>query len=94
MESRTLLVTSPGPGDGKSITASNLAIIMAQAGRKTILVDADLRRPSVHELFGMSNSMGLSELYREQPTFEWAATRTPVKNLYVMPAGRIKQKPS
>ena len=92
-ESRTLLVTSPGPGDGKSITAANLAIIMAQAGRKTILVDADLRRPSVHELFGMSNSMGLSELYRKQPTFEWSATRTPVKNLYVMPAGRTTQNP-
>jgi len=93
MEARTLLVTSPGPNDGKSLTAANLAIVMAQAGRKTILVDADLRRPSVHELFGMSNATGLSDLYRSKPNFEWSTTRTPLKNLFVLPSGRIQQNP-
>ena len=93
MEARTLLVTSPGPNDGKSLTAANLAIVMAQAGRKTVLVDADLRRPSVHELFGMSNTTGLSDLYKKQPNFEWSATRTPLRNLFVLPSGRLKKNP-
>lgn len=60
--SQILLATSPGVGDGKSFTISNLAIVMAQAGFKTIIVDADLRHPTQHKNFELKNSYGLSDL--------------------------------
>ncbi|PAP76382.1 polysaccharide biosynthesis tyrosine autokinase [Rubrivirga marina] len=58
---QTLLVTSASPGEGKSTVAANLAAVIAQSGRRTLLIDADLRRPRVHSLFGMSKTPGLSE---------------------------------
>ncbi len=58
---QTILVTSPSPGEGKSTVAANLAVVMAQSGRRTLLVDADLRRPRVDTLFGMPRSPGLSD---------------------------------
>ena len=57
--SMTFFVTSAGPGEGKTFVASNLAIAFAQAGRRVLLIDADLRRPSVHTIFGVSNALGL-----------------------------------
>jgi Mrp family chromosome partitioning ATPase len=57
---RVILVTSPGPGEGKSITASNLAVVLAQAGMSVALVDADLRRPVMHKVFGLKNHVGLT----------------------------------
>jgi non-specific protein-tyrosine kinase len=57
---RIILVTSPGPGEGKSITASNLAVVLAQAGMSVALVDADLRRPVMHRIFGLKNHVGLT----------------------------------
>ena len=59
---RTLLVTSPVPDEGKSTTLANLAVTLAQSGHKTILVDADLRRPSQHALWGISNDRGLTSV--------------------------------
>lgn len=61
---RSLLVTSPAPDEGKSVAVANLAVAMADGDRSVILVDADLRRPSQHELFGLSNERGLSDLFR------------------------------
>lgn len=57
---RTLMVTSPGPGEGKSTTVANLALVIAQAGSRVLLVDADLRRPNIHKLFQLPNSTGLT----------------------------------
>ena len=57
---RTLLVTSSGPGEGKSTTAANLAVVMAQTGQKVILVDTDLRRPVIHKTFGVPNNVGIT----------------------------------
>lgn len=57
---RTLVVTSAAPDEGKSTTVANLAVTMAQSGRRTILVDCDLRRPALHELFDVSNDAGLT----------------------------------
>jgi non-specific protein-tyrosine kinase len=61
---RVLVVTSPGSGEGKSFVASNLAVALAQAGKRVLLVDADLRRPAVHRLFGVSNTLGLVDALR------------------------------
>jgi non-specific protein-tyrosine kinase len=57
---RVILITSSGPGEGKSVTASNLAAVFARAGKSVILVDADLRRPVVHKIFGLKNRIGLT----------------------------------
>ncbi|MEZ4671518.1 MAG: polysaccharide biosynthesis tyrosine autokinase [Anaerolineae bacterium] len=61
------LVTSPGPGEGKSVTVSNLAVTMAQAGLQVLLIDGDLRRPRLHEVFGLKNEIGLTTLLGAEP---------------------------
>jgi capsular exopolysaccharide synthesis family protein len=66
----TLLVTSSGPGEGKSTALANLAVAMADGERDVILVDADLRRPSQHELFGLPNERGLSDMFLDETAFE------------------------
>jgi non-specific protein-tyrosine kinase len=79
-----LLVTSPGFGEGKSFTAANLAAAFAQAGRRTILVDADLRRPVLHTLFGLPNEAGLTSLLSDPsagPAGALTAERVPAEQL-------------
>jgi capsular exopolysaccharide synthesis family protein len=61
-----LLLTSPGPGEGKTTVSTNLAIALARTGREVLLVDADLRKPRVHEIFGLANDTGLSDLLRAE----------------------------
>jgi len=61
---RTILVTSPGPGEGKTTIAANLAAIIAQGGKRVILVDADLRRPRIHRVLDVPNRVGLSDVFR------------------------------
>jgi succinoglycan biosynthesis transport protein ExoP len=61
------IVTSPGPAEGKSVTTSNLAISMAMAGLQVLLIDADLRRPRVHEIFDLDNTVGLTTLLSAEP---------------------------
>ncbi|MFQ5419995.1 MAG: polysaccharide biosynthesis tyrosine autokinase [Anaerolineae bacterium] len=63
---RSILVTSPGPGEGKTTVATNLAIVMAQAGKEVALVDCDLRRPRIHRILNLSNRIGLSDYFRGQ----------------------------
>lgn len=93
---RTVVVTSGGASEGKSTTAANLAITFAQAGRRTVLIDADLRRPVQHDIFGMAPQHGLAQLLAVGDTS--AATlrtsldttfRTVVGNLYVVPTGAV-----
>jgi capsular exopolysaccharide synthesis family protein len=89
-----IVVTSGSPGEGKSTTAANLAISMAQAGRRTLLLDADLRKPSVHKMFGQSREPGLvGILFSEgRPDFERFATD--VDELYIIPSGSPSPNPS
>ena len=81
-------MTSSGPEDGKTDTAANLAIVFAQAGWRVMLIDADLRKPSVHSLFGVSNQRGLTTLLGDdnhRP--EGAIRRTEQDRLRIMTSG-------
>jgi non-specific protein-tyrosine kinase len=84
---QTILVTSPLPTDGKSFTAANLAVAMAQGGLSVILVDADLRRPKIHKMFELPNRLGLTNalLSAHEPRF--ALQRTEIHGLRVITAG-------
>src|SRR5215216_4836559 len=62
LELTSIMVVSPGPGEGKSTTAANLAVAVAESGREVLLVSADLRRPRIHEFFGLQNDSGLSDI--------------------------------
>ncbi len=89
---RTLLVTSPAPHDGKTLISGNLAVSIASAGMRVVLVDTDLRIPMLHELFDLPNTRGLTELLSaDQPdplTLEDVLLPTHVPNLMLLPAGR------
>lgn len=86
----SLAITSPGVGDGKSTVIANLAIAMAQAGMRTVVIDADLRDPSQHRIFGIGNAQGLSSWLKraDRPLFEFASATT-VRNLLVIPGGPV-----
>ena len=86
--SKTIVVTSPVPGDGKTTLASNLAIATAQAGQKTLLLDADFRNPKQHIMFGVNGrGGGFSDAFSEVITLEEAILPTSVENLDLLPCG-------
>jgi tyrosine-protein kinase Etk/Wzc len=91
---QTLLVTSASASEGKTTTAANLAVVMAKAGRRTLLIDADLRRPRQHEIFGIKQSPGLVQFLCDEPSFRMDLVDTGIDNLYVMPAGRVISRSS
>ena len=85
----SLLVTSAGVGEGKSLTLSNLGIALAQTGKRVILVDADLRRPSLHRFFNADAGQGLTTVLQNGATLESTVRPTSVENLLVLPAGPL-----
>lgn len=93
-EIRSILVTSSGPGEGKSTTAANLAIVFAQQGKTVLLVDADLRKPTVHYTFNLNNTTGLTSVLTNQLGLMEAVQENDEKNLYVLPSGPIPPNPS
>lgn len=84
---RSLLVTSPSPGDGKTTIACNLAAGLALNGRRILLVDGNFRRPEIHKVFGLTNEQGFSTVLNGALTFDEAVQETQVPNLAVMTAG-------
>ena len=87
-ESRTILVTSPAPGEGKTTAVSNLGIAMAQAGQKTLIVDADFRRPMQHRIFSLDrHTRGLSSVLAGQMSLEEAVNHTKLEGLDVLTCG-------
>lgn len=91
----TLMVTSPATGGEKSITAANLAVVMAQGERRTILVDADLRRPALHEIFGVSNERGLTTMFVDsQARARPSLIEVGVENLWLLPSGPLPPNPA
>ncbi len=84
---RVITITSPTPGEGKTTVAANLAASLAEAGRKTLIVDADLRRPRLHEVFGVSNSQGLVDLLGDSYVDPLDFVVPISKGLWFLPAG-------
>ena len=92
---RSLTVTSAGPSEGKSVVLANLAAVMAQSGQQVILVDADLRRPVMHKIFGLSNRAGLSDTFRNTGTHSLGQLQsTGVENLRVITSSDLPPNPA
>ena len=91
---QTALLTSAGPGEGKSLTISNLAMAYAQMGKKTLLVDTDLRRPVLHHLFGLKREPGFCDLFVENPDYATAIRPTGKDNLSIVTAGMFTPNPA
>jgi non-specific protein-tyrosine kinase len=92
---RTLLVTSALPQEGKTTTAGNLAIVFAQGGSRVLLVDADLRKPGLHILFGLPNQYGLTTLFRDEAaTVAEVAKETEVAGLKIVTSGPLPPNPA
>lgn len=91
---QALLVSSPGPGEGKSVTLANLAVAMAQGGKKVAVVDADLRRPTQHRLFNMSNEAGLSAVLAGEGEADRWMQSTSIDNLRILTAGTPSTSPA
>jgi len=90
---RALLVTSASADEGKSTTLANLAVSFAQAGQRVVLVDSDLRRPSLHTIFGVANERGLTTMLLEDDA-EAPLVDTAVPSLRLLPSGPVPPNPS
>ena len=92
---KTILITSALPREGKTTTSINTAIVLAQKGTRVLLIDADLRRPSIHKALGMGPRVGLSNVLTGGASLQQATLRSPVlPNLYVLPAGTPPPNPA
>ncbi len=91
---RTMVVTSPAPEAGKSTTLANLAVTIAQAGKDVILVDCDLRRPSLHDIFGVSNNTGLTSMMLDDVTSAPPLQETGVAGLKLLTSGPLPPNPA
>ncbi|WP_279381937.1 CpsD/CapB family tyrosine-protein kinase [Metabacillus bambusae] len=93
-EIQTMIVTSSGPGEGKSTTTANLAVVFSQQGKRVLMIDADLRKPTVHYTFRTENHIGLSNVLTRQTTLEEAVQTTAQENLWLLTSGPIPPNPS
>jgi len=92
---KIVMVTSARPQEGKTTTSINTAIVLAQKGVRVLLIDADLRRPSVHKTLGMGPRSGLSNVLTGSVTLDHAITRSPIlSNLFILPAGTPPPNPA
>jgi len=83
----TLLITSPGPGEGKSTTVVNLGVSVAHEGKKVVILDLDLRRPSLHTYFDVPNDIGMADVLQERASADEAILSTRIEGLSVLPSG-------
>jgi capsular exopolysaccharide synthesis family protein len=91
---RTIVVTSTQPGEGKSTVVSNLAITMAQSGKKVLLIDCDLRKPTIHKKLGVANKDGLTTLLAKEKKFDEIVKATDINNFYILTSGPIPPNPA
>ena len=91
---KSVLITSPGPQEGKTVTLCNLGIAIAQNRQKVLLVDADMRKPRLHEAFGKDNETGLSSILSGQATIDQAVQKTDIENVCLISGGVVPPNPS
>ncbi|MBI4844953.1 MAG: CpsD/CapB family tyrosine-protein kinase [Candidatus Omnitrophica bacterium] len=92
---RSILISSANSGEGKSVTAANLAVIISEdKGQKVLLLDANLRNPSVEKLLNVKNEKGLSDYLSNNIALEQVLTKTPIENLTVLNAGIARTQPA
>jgi capsular exopolysaccharide synthesis family protein len=91
---KVIMFTSPLSGEGKTTSVSNLGILTAQDGKKTLLIDGDLRRPNLHHIFRIPNRTGLSSYLSGYSSVQDMIAATEISNLSVLPAGPIQPSPS
>ncbi|AGX06506.1 capsular polysaccharide biosynthesis protein [Bacillus sp. NRRL B-14911] len=91
---RSILVTSSGPGEGKSTTVANLAVVFAQQNKRVLLVDADLRKPTAHYTFNLTNNNGLTNVLTKSSSLLKAVKETAIENLSVLTSGPIPPNPA
>src|SRR5258708_6428623 len=92
-EHKILAITSPGRGEGRSWLAANLATVFAQMGKRTLLIDSDMRNPRQHLLFNLNNAVGLSALLTGRAGREIVVRIHPQLRLFVLPAGTLPPNP-
>ncbi|MEI8349007.1 MAG: polysaccharide biosynthesis tyrosine autokinase [Candidatus Omnitrophota bacterium] len=90
---KTILITSAVPSEGKTTSSVNTAIVLAQSGLKVLLIDADMRRPTIHKVFSLKDKNGLSAVLAETESFDSCVQKTDVENLDLLPAGHIVSDP-
>jgi len=93
-EIKCLLVTGAGPSEGKSITSANLAAVFASTKLRILLVDGDLRKPNVHNIFGLPNKLGLTNVLSSDKNYKEFVTTTDIENLDLLTCGPIPPNPS
>ncbi len=91
---KTIVVTSSRSGDGKTTTSSNLAIVIAQQGKKVLLIDADMRKPSLHTIYHIPNRKGLSTILAGQQVLEDCINQTDIPRLDLLTSGPIPPNPT
>ncbi|MED4113708.1 CpsD/CapB family tyrosine-protein kinase [Priestia megaterium] len=91
---KSIVLTSTGPGEGKSTTASNLATVYAQQGLRVLLIDADLRKPTANYTFRLENHVGLTNVLTKQSTLGQAVQGTEVPELFLLTSGPIPPNPA
>jgi capsular exopolysaccharide synthesis family protein len=91
---RSIVVTSSSPGEGKSTTVANFGVVLAQTGSRVCLVDSDLRRPTLHRIFGLANTRGLTTALLEGLPLAETAQPTAVPNLAVVTSGPLPPNPA
>lgn len=93
-ELKTFLITSSTPGEGKSTVAANTAVVFAQEGKRVLLVDSDMRKPTVHYTFHLTNTLGLSNLLTRQATVAEVVKASEIENLHIITCGPIPPNPA
>ncbi|MBM7095669.1 MULTISPECIES: CpsD/CapB family tyrosine-protein kinase [Alteribacter] len=91
---KKILISSSGPAEGKSTVIANLGVVMAQQGKRVLLIDSDLRKPTVHFTFQLENTFGLTSVLTRAESFESAVQETAVENLEVLTSGPVPPNPS
>lgn len=91
---KSVLITSPGPVEGKTTCSVNLAVSMAKMGQKVLLVDVDMRKPRIHSVFGFPNDNGISKVLIDESELNNAILKTGIENLFLLPCGPIPPNPS